>query len=216
MEGDGVLTTAPEVGPDLHEDGATEGLLNNGTIMLHMEQNLSLDIISALLSGELHARGLAKKLETNHMTVARKLGELVGENALDFRVEGRNKVYFLKKGPEARGYALMAELHKLNQALKRYPELRKIVESVQVDGRVKLAVLFGSYAKGAATRGSDIDLFVETTDRGLKREFELLNSRLSVKIGTYDSSSPLAKEIEKNHVILKGAELFHEKASIFG
>lgn len=181
-----------------------------------MEQNLSMEIVCALLSGELHARGLAKKLDTNHMTVARKLGELLGENALDFRIEGRNKVYFLKKGPEARSYVLMAELHKLNRALKRYPELRNVIERIQEDARVKLAVLFGSYAKGVATRSSDIDLFVETADRGLRRELELLNSRLNVKIGAYDSSSLLAKEIEKNHVIIKRAELFHEKASTFG
>lgn len=215
MEEDEVLTVGPEIAPNLHENGAAKGLLNNGTIMLHMEQNLSLEIVDALLSGEVHARGLAKKLSTNHMTVARKLSELVGENALDFRIEGRNKVYFLKRGPEAKGYVLMAELHKLNRALKRYPELRNVIEKIQGDARVKLAILFGSYAKGTAARGSDIDLFVETEDRGLKRELELLNSRLSVKIGAYDSSGLLAKEIEKNHVILKGAELFHEKASIF-
>jgi predicted nucleotidyltransferase len=179
-----------------------------------VEQNLSLEIVDAILSGEAHARGLAKKLNTNHMTVSRKLAQLVEENALDFRIEGRNKVYSLKRGAEARGYVLMSELHKLNRALKRYPELRNITEKIQGNARVKLAVLFGSYAKGTAARGSDIDLFVETSDSALKRELELLNSRLSVKIGTYDGTSLLAKEIEKNHVILKGAELFHEKASI--
>ncbi len=213
---DEALTTGPDVDPDLPRDSAAKGLLNNGTIKLHVEHNLSLEIVAALLSGEIHARGLAKKLNTNHMTVARKLSELVAENALDFKVEGRNKVYFLKKGPEARGYVLMAELHRLNQALGKYPELRSIVEKIQGDKRVKLAVIFGSYARGDVARGSDIDIFVETDDRGLRREIELLNSRLSVKIGAYDGSSPLAGEIEKNHVIVKGSELFHEKTSVLG
>lgn len=189
--------------------------LNNGTKALHMEQNLSYDIIAALLSQGGHARALAKRLGTNHMTVARKLKELVNENVLDFRVAGKNKVYFLKKTLEARNYALMSELHGLNQTLKRYPRLRNVVEHLQKDPRVNLAVLFGSYAKGTAEEGSDVDVFVETEDRSLKRELELLDSKLSVKIGPYDASNPLMKEIEKSHVILKGVELYYERLGLF-
>jgi hypothetical protein len=47
-----------------------------------------------------------------------------------------------------------------------------------------------------------------TVIRNLK---ELLNSRMSVKIGEYDRSNPLIKEIEKKHVIIKGVEPFYEK-----
>jgi predicted nucleotidyltransferase len=180
-----------------------------------MEQNLIFEIVDALLGEELHARALAKKLKTNHMTVVRKLRGLVEENVLDFRLEGRNKVYFLKKSVEARSYAIMTELYKLNKTLRRYPELRNIVASIQKNAKIKLAVLFGSYAKGIAKEGSDIDLFIETRDRSLKRELELLNSKLSVKIGDYDKSSLLIGEIEKNHVIVKGAELYYEKNRFF-
>jgi predicted nucleotidyltransferase len=192
-----------------------KGFLNNGTKMLHMEQNLSNDIVAALLGQESHARALAKRLSTNHMTVARKLKELVNENVLDFRIAGKNKVYFLKKTSEARNYALMSELHRLNQTLKQYPRLRNLVDHIQKDPRVNLAVLFGSHAKGTAEEGSDIDVFIETDDRSLKRELELLDSKLSVKIGPYDESNLLMKEIEKNHVILKGVELYYERLGLF-
>ena len=58
---------------------------------------------------------------------------------------------------------------------------------------------------------SDIDIFVETEKREIKKELELINSRLSIKIGKYDKKNLLIKEIEKNHVIIKGGELFYEK-----
>lgn len=176
-----------------------------------MELNISSEILNVLFGEEIHARALAKRLDINHMTVIRNLKELVSENVLEFRKEGRNKIYFLKKNMEARNYELISELYKLNKTLKKYPELRKTIKNIQQNKEIGLAVLFGSYARGTATRNSDIDVFIETKDRKLKQELELLNSRLSVKLGEYDRSNPLIKEIEKNHVIIKGAELFYEK-----
>jgi len=180
-----------------------------------MEQNLQYELVDALLIKENHARALAKNLDTNHMTVVRKLKALVERNVLDFRVEGRNKVYFLKRSIEARNYSIMAEQYKLNKALEKYPELRKIAERIQGNEKIRLAIVFGSYAKGTAEESSDIDLFVETRDRELRRDLELLNSRLSVKIGAYDESIPLISEMDKNHVIIKGAEGYYEKKGVF-
>ncbi len=176
-----------------------------------MELNIASEILDILLVEEIHARALAKRLDINHMTAIRNLKELVSENVLEFRKDGRNKVYFMKKNMEARNYALISELYKLNKILKNYPELRKTIKNIQQNKEIGLAILFGSYAKGTANRNSDIDVFIETKDRNLKKELELLNSRLSVKIGDYDRESPLIKEIEKNHVIIKGVELFYEK-----
>ena len=176
-----------------------------------MELNITSEILNVLFGEEIHARALAKRLDINHMTVMRNLKELVSENVLEFRKEGRNKVYFLKKNMEARNYELISELYKLNKTLEKYPELRKTIKNIQQNKEIGLAILFGSYAKGTANKNSDIDVFIETKDRNLKKELELLNSRLSVKIGEYDRSSPLIKEIEKNHIIIKGAEIFYEK-----
>ena len=41
--------------------------------MFHVEQNLANEIVALLLQADLHPRGLAEKLQTNHMTIARKL-----------------------------------------------------------------------------------------------------------------------------------------------
>src|SRR3990172_11864679 len=109
----------------------TETFISNGTNLLHMELNITSEILNVLFGEEIHARVLAKRLDINHMTVIRNLKELVSENVLEFRKEGRNKVYFLKKSMEARNYAIISELYKLNKTLKNYPELRKTIQDIQ-------------------------------------------------------------------------------------
>ncbi|MDP1694729.1 MAG: hypothetical protein Q8L34_04275, partial [Candidatus Woesearchaeota archaeon] len=61
------------------------------------QDNYNLKIIESLLRSENHIRGLAKLLDTNQTTIARKVQELHKENILDWKQEGRNKVVFLKK-----------------------------------------------------------------------------------------------------------------------
>ncbi len=193
----------------------TENHITDGKNVFHMEKKIAIEVVAALLDAESHARALAKKLNTNHMTVINRLRELVDENVLDFRMEGKNKVYSLKKTVEARNCVIIAELYKLNKTLSRHPELRNIIMRIQENPQIGLAILFGSYAKDTAKKGSDIDIYIETKDRDLKEELEHLNSRLSVKIGDYDRSNLLIKEIEKNHVIIKGVELYYEKNRLF-
>jgi len=197
------------------EERPGRGLINDGTKLLHVEQNLSNEMVLFLLRDGLHARALAKRLNVNHMTVSRKLKELMNGNVLDCRVEGRNKVFFLKKTPEARNFILAAELYKLSRTIEEYPRLRPIVEHIQKDPRVNLALLFGSHAGGTADEESDIDIFVESEDRKLKSELESLDSKLSVKLGKFSAESPLGKKIERNHVIIKGAELFYDRLGLF-
>jgi predicted nucleotidyltransferase len=78
-----------------------------------------------------------------------------------------------------------------------------------------LALLFGSYAKGLEKDDSDSDLYIETKSKKTKEELESSDTRLSIKIGDYNQQSSLAKEIEKNHVIIKGVERYYEKTGFF-
>jgi predicted nucleotidyltransferase len=184
--------------------------------MFHMEQNnYKLRIVNELVKEKQHVRALAKKLKTNHTTILRKLRELSNENVLDFKEQGKNKIYFLKNTSEVKSYIFMAENYKLNQLLKKYPNLRKIVESIQRNKKIKLAIIFGSYAKGLAKKISDIDIYIETINKEIKKELEIVNSRANIKMGKYDSANLLIKEIEKNHVIIKGVEIFYEKYKFF-
>lgn len=179
------------------------------------QNNYKLHIVQVLLKNENHIRGLAKDLDTNQTTISRKLTELYEENIVDYTQEGKNKVFSLKKTLEAKQYACIVELYKLFEALQKYPKLRLIVENIRKNEKVSLAILFGSYAKGIATLDSDIDLYVETQNITLKKEIELIDSRISVKIGKYDSQNILIKEIQKNHIIIKGVEEYYEKNTFF-
>jgi len=184
--------------------------------MLHMEQkDYKLEIIGELLKEQNHARDIAKKLEINHMIIIRKLKELLGENVVDYIQKGKNKTYFLKKTIEAKAFILKYEYYKIIQILKKYPNLRNVFEKIQENKKIRLAVLFGSYAKHNAGRNSDIDIYVESNDKNLKKELEKINSRLSIKIGKFDLSALLVKEIIKNHVIIKGVEEYYEKIKFF-
>ncbi|NQU79753.1 nucleotidyltransferase domain-containing protein [Candidatus Woesearchaeota archaeon] len=182
-----------------------------------MEQKHStLAVVSSLLKKEHHVRSLAKELNTNHPLISRKMANLLKLNVVDFRQEGRNKVFFLKKTSEAKQYIYMAEHQRIVDTLKEYPTLRRVVKSIQEDKSITLAVMFGSYAKSRAKKESDIDLYIETDSRELKKKVEKTDSRMSVKIGSLDPDNPLTKEIWKNHVILKGVERFYEAISFFG
>jgi predicted nucleotidyltransferase len=180
-----------------------------------VEQILSNEILDILIRGDLHPRAIAVRLGTNHMTVLRALDRLEGGNVVDFRTAGRTKIYFLKRTLEGRNAVMMAEYYRLSRLVERYPELRGIAIKVQAIGEVPLAVLFGSYVKGTARPGSDIDLFLETRDRKVKKELEADNPRLSVKLGEFDISNLLVREMVKDHVILKGVERFYERTGFF-
>ncbi len=179
--------------------------------MFHVEQNVSIKIVALLLRGDSHPRKLAKDLGVSHTTVLRKLRGLLDGNVVDFRTEGKNRVYFLKKTLEARVHIYMAEWYALGNLIEEFPHLRSVVRTIQEREDVSLAVLFGSYAKGTADQKSDIDVYIETGDREVKRELERSHSRLSVKIGSWDPENLLIQEIAKNHVILKGVERYYER-----
>jgi len=181
-----------------------------------MEQkDYKLEIIDVLLKKNWHIRALAQKLKTNHMLVLRRLKELYDENVVDYSKEGKNNVYFLKKTPEAKSYIFITENYKLNKLLKKHSFLRKIVEKIQKDKKIKLAILFGSYVKGLEKKDSDIDIYIETNNKKVKQDLELIDSKINVKIGKYDKENLLIKEIEKDHVIIKGVEEFYERNNFF-
>ena len=179
--------------------------------MVQKRNNVELDVIELLLRSDNHVRGIAKKLEESHSTILRKLNNLKKENVIDFRREGKNKIFFLKKNLVSKTYILQAELYKLTKLLRHNSELNVIFEEVLQKTDEKLIVLFGSYAKGLAKKDSDIDIYIETKSRNVKKSVEDIYSKINVKIGTFDIKSPLIKEIIKDHVILRGIEVFYDK-----
>ena len=177
-----------------------------------------MEIVQNLLQAkENHLRGLAKALRTNQTTVSRKLDELHRENVVDYKRSGRNKVFFLKKTLEAKQTACSLELYKLLEIVRKYPRIRSVLEKIRKNPKIRIAILFGSYAKGTATKQSDIDVYIDAREKRatIKEKIENLDTRLSVKVGEYDRENLLIREIEENHVIIKGVEDFYEKNKFF-
>jgi len=178
--------------------------------MVHKMDSLELDIIKVLLKSENHVRGIAKNLGESHSTIMRKLNNLQKENVVDYKIEGKNKRFFLKNNILSRNYIQKAELQKLSTLLRTYPELSIIFEEIVEKTNERLIVLFGSYAKGLAKKESDIDIYIETKSRSVKKTIEEIHSKINVKIGHFDIKSLLIKEIIKDHVIIRGIEVFYD------
>lgn len=183
--------------------------------MKHVVQNITNEIILHLENEELHARALSDLLEVSHITIGRRLMDLRKENILDFRKRGKNKVFFLKRSMEGKNAVMIAEIYWQSRILSRYSVLRGIFRKIQGMPDIPLALLFGSYAKELANTGSDIDIFIETMDNNVKKQVEKYHSALSVKIGPFDRNSPLIREIMKDHVIIKGFEVYFDKTGFF-
>lgn len=183
--------------------------------MVQNRNNLELGIVLILLRGNTHLRGISRLLAKPHSTILRSLNILVNDNIIDFKREGRNKVFYLKNNLQTRNYVFNAERYKLIKTIKQYPELGVIISEILKKCGERLIVIFGSYAKGTAKRDSDIDIYVDTKNRKTKEEIKSINSRIMVKIGNFDLDSLLIKEIIKNHIIIKGVEEFYEKIKLF-
>jgi len=183
--------------------------------MVQKIDSLHLDTILILLKGKIHLRELARILGESHSTILRKLNELIKENFIEAETQGKNKLYSLKNNLATRSTVYMAENYKLTKLIKEYPKLSIILNEVSKKTNEKLIILFGSYAKFSAKPNSDIDIFIETRSRKVKDRIREINSKLSIKIGPFEKSSLLIKEIIKSHVILKGVEEFYERVEFF-
>jgi len=182
--------------------------------MVQKRDNLDLRIILLLLKEQSHVRGIAKKLGRSHSTVQRRLNELVRDNVLDYKKEGRNKIFFIRRNLQATNYVFNAERYKQMVLLKEYPKLNVIVEEILKKCKGRMVMIFGSYAKFKAKAESDIDVYIDTEDVGAKDEIESIHSKIKVKIGQFDINSELIREIVKDHVILRGVEEFYEKTGL--
>jgi len=183
--------------------------------MVQKRNDIIYEILLELIRRENHLRGIAKSLNQSHTTILRKLNFLVEENVLDYRMQGKNKIFFVKNSLQAKNYVFNAENYKMIKLIKKYPKLSVIIENILKETDKELVILFGSYAKFSAQKDSDIDIYVETTDKKVKEDLEDIHSKIKVKIGEFDKKSMLIKEIIKNHIILKGVERFYEKIEFF-
>ncbi|MBU1201563.1 MAG: nucleotidyltransferase domain-containing protein [Nanoarchaeota archaeon] len=183
--------------------------------MTQIKINYEFEVLLLLLKKEMHGRELAKELKTSLTRVQSTLNQLRNINVLDFKVEGKNHIYFIKRNLVSRSFILNAENYKLVKLLDKHPELEPIFEDIIKKSNYNLILLFGSYAKGNQKKESDIDIYIETTDPKIKDEVQKIYDLISVKIGKFNPEDLLIKEIIKNHIIIKGGEEYYETLKFF-
>jgi predicted nucleotidyltransferase len=178
---------------------------------MEQKSDICFAILEKLRLGKNHARGLAREIKTNHMTIKRILDSLTRDNIVDFKISGRNKLFFLKKNFHSRNAIISLELYKQKQIIIKEPVLRQIFEEIIKDSNIRLAILFGSYARGLNHSRSDIDIYINAVNPEIKKSIELLNSKINIKSGKFDKDNLLRQEIIKSHIIIKGAEEFYDE-----
>jgi len=184
----------------------------------HMTQikiNYNYEVLLLLLKKEMHGRELAKELKTSLTRVQSILTELREINVLDYKVIGKNHIYFIKKNLMTKSFILNAENYKLTKVLRKNSELEPIFQDIIKKSKANLILLFGSYAKGNPKKDSDIDIYVDTINQKVKEDIQKIYDLISVKIGKFNPDDLLIKEIIKNHVIIKGGEEYYEKIRFF-
>jgi predicted nucleotidyltransferase len=178
--------------------------------------NLEYELVLSLLVGDSHGRALSARLGVPLTTVQLTLREMAGKNILEYTPVGRNKIYSLKRTLQARQAVYSAEHYKLTKLIEHYQYLSPLIQDILKLKESGMIIIFGSYARFAAKKESDIDLFVESESLKVKKELESLNSSLSVKIGRFSREDLLIREIIKNHIIIRGVEEYYERLGFFG
>ncbi len=130
---------------------------------------LELRIVDLLVKSrgkQLSINYIAKNLDEFYSHVYRTVEKLAKEGVIVRTRAGKSLLCSLNRRSE-RTFALLelAEIEKRDEFLKRNKELKimlnDFVESMESGGAgLQSVVVFGSYAKGNAARGSDVDVLV--------------------------------------------------------
>lgn len=164
---------------------------------------------------EYYIREVQKMLGISSRTAMLALAGLEESGILVSRPRGKIKTYRINDSVLARELFVLAEQYRRIQFFGDHPLIREILE--KADGHIpRIAVVFGSYAKGTHRDGSDLDLFmVGKHDEGAIKE---IGKTYGVEVSTKGyplrifrsriNEDILLREIVGNHVVVKGTEAF--------
>ena len=169
---------------------------------------------------------LTKVTKLTRPRTLRALRKLAKQNILEVRTEANVKYYSLKKIPIVYSTLAIVEYNYALIFLAKNKTLARALELFKekyTDYQVML--IFGSLAKGYATKSSDIDLMLlkETVSQDDVKKMEntadLINGRTGLKISPYlmtlkefKNRNDLAKQAIEQHILIDGAELFFRMA----
>lgn len=178
-------------------------------------------LLTHLLTHQEHAfsvRELAKQLDINYRTAHDAITRLEEEGAITNTRLGNRNAVTLSGALTPAVYA--AEHHRTTQALKN-KKIATAKKQLTPPTTQYCMVLFGSHAKHAANKRSDIDICViadEKTQEDIKKRAR--RSALPIQLHAFTeeqytdmrtrTTDNITHHIKNHHVILHGAEHFYE------
>ena len=187
---------------------------------LNITEN-SLQVLSLFTNGfdkEYYIREVEKILKISPRTAQLILEDLENKGIIESKIRGKIRPYKLKISDLSRRYLTFVECYKSIAFMEKNLLAKEVIEKISpfING---IGIIFGSYAKGTFKKESDLDVFVAGDYE--KEEIKKVSRNLGIEVSVkcYPSKifekninhDALLKEILKNHIIFKNAELFIEK-----
>jgi len=164
-----------------------------------------------------YLREIARETQVDAKAIALQLKRLERANIITNIQKGKNKECRLNLGNYLTLYHLvLAEAFTTVEYLNRNFEAKKVVGET-TENLGKMAMLFGSFAKGNMTKESDIDILIIGDRKPNLSVFKEMGSLLSREISIKSmsekqfrngliSNDPLVQEVVADHIILKGID----------
>ena len=182
-----------------------------------MLQNKYFQVMKEFLKGyhcELYGSSFFKNVNISQKNISLILIELEKKGVLKSRVSGNRKYYSINfSNPLLRDYLVLFEYFRKIEFLEQNKKL--IDFSKMIEG--KIVGIFGSYAKNAQKKGSDLDIFIVGKVDKLKIKrigaqygytAQVFNFSFADFKKNFKKDSILIQEILNNHVLLKGGDEF--------
>ena len=180
-----------------------------------------LQIISLFTNGfdrDYYIREVEKLLKISPRTAQLILEDLENKGIIESKMKGKIKSYKLKINELSKRYLAFVEQYKSIAFMEKNFLVKEVIEKIShfIDG---IGIIFGSYAKGISNKESDLDIFIagHYEKEEIKKVSRNLGIEISIKcypLNTFEKNvnqDILLKEVLKNHIVFKNAELFIQK-----
>ena len=170
-------------------------------------------------TAKFHLRRIARIIKTDTKTTSINLKKLEDLGIIISEKTGKHREFMLNfRNPLVHYFLIMAEVYRTVELLKKNFRIRKIFE--MAEDKANIIILFGSYAKGLATKESDLDVLIidgnldPTTAEKIENLYGIKISPVHLSKEEFTrmqrNKEVFFKEILTTHIILKGFEFFVE------
>ena len=176
---------------------------------MYQKRNNELTVIALYTSNytnKFYLREIRKLAKIPLKTSQNILANLEKERILKSKLEGKNKYFSLNlENIQTKSYLLQTEIYKLDNFLKKYPQFKIFLKSLNTNISI---IIFGSFASLKAEKYSDLDLLILSKEKQ-ELPFHLLpykTHKIELSEDSFkkalNEKETLIKEIEENHIIL--------------